>query len=192
MSSVYYHAATLDPQRSIGFLIKRCGLLMTQLAEREFQAHGMSFTQWLVLARLHWYAPRSATQLSEDMGHDMGALTRVVDTLMRAGLVRRERSRRDRRAVEIALTAEGRRAVASTLPVIVNALNRLVEPFSKNEIQTLIALLQRLLARLESLVGGARLKVRTAPSPRTRSASRAAARPQPQRPPGRKPGKRQP
>lgn len=169
MARPYYDARTLEPKRSVGFLIKRCGVLMSQLAEREFEAHGMSFTQWLVLIRLRWCESLSATQLSDDMGHDMGALTRVVDALQRAGLVRRERDRRDRRAVAIAITPQGRRLVASTLPFIANLLNQLVEPFARREIETLIALLQRLLMRLELLAENAR------PPPHAARRARSAA-----------------
>lgn len=165
MGPAYYDPRTLEPSKSIGFLIKRCGVLMSQLAEREFEAHGMSFTQWLVLIRLRWCESLTATQLSEDMGHDLGALTRVVDSLERAGLVRRQRSRRDRRAVEIAITPQGRRVAGRTLPFIANLLNRLVEPFARREIEALIALLQRLLARLEFLAGAARRPPRAAASP---------------------------
>ncbi|MBX6420205.1 MAG: winged helix-turn-helix transcriptional regulator [Nevskia sp.] len=166
MGPAYYDTRTLEPSKSIGFLIKRCGVLMSQLAEREFEAHGMSFTQWLVLIRLRWCESLTATQLSEDMGHDLGALTRVVDSLERAGLVRRQRSRRDRRAVEIAITPRGRRVAGRTLPFIANLLNRLVEPFARQEIEALIALLQRLLARLEFfLTEGARRPARATASP---------------------------
>lgn len=166
MPRPYYSVETLEPHTSLGFLIKRCGVVMSQLAESHFQTQSMSFTQWLVLIRLRFRTHMSATQLSTEMGHDMGALTRVVDSLERAGQVRRERSQRDRRAVEIAITPEGRRAVEATLGFVVEMLNQLVEPFSEREVDTLIALLQRTLARLEQLAGTA---------PQAPAASTAAA-----------------
>ena len=155
MPRPYYTVETLEPNTSLGFLIKRCGVVMSQLAENHFETQSMSFTQWLVLIRLRFRAHMSATQLSQEMGYDMGALTRVVDSLERAGQVRRERSQRDRRAVEIAITPEGRRAVEATLGFVVEMLNQLVEPFSDREVDILIALLQRTLARLEQLAEAA-------------------------------------
>jgi DNA-binding MarR family transcriptional regulator len=141
----------LEPMNSVGFLIKRCGVLMGQLAERSFESQPISFTQWLVLIRLRFHAHMSATQISEEMGHDMGALTRVVDALEDAGFVRRERSRRDRRAVEIALTPEGRRQVDGSMHFVVDLLNQLVAPYSRKETDMFIVLLQRLLQRLQEL-----------------------------------------
>ena len=69
---------------------------MSQLAERRFESQQISFTQWLVLIRLRFHDHMSATRLSEEMGHDMGALTRVVDSLERAGLVTKQRIGRRR------------------------------------------------------------------------------------------------
>ncbi|HZR36181.1 MAG TPA: MarR family winged helix-turn-helix transcriptional regulator [Nevskia sp.] len=152
MTEPYYKVETLEPMKSIGFLIKRCGVMMSQLAERRFESQQISFTQWLVLIRLRFHDHMSATRLSEELGHDMGALTRLVDTLERAGLVRRERSRQDRRAVEIAITAEGRRTVEACMGFMVGLMNELVEPYTKEEMETLIRQLQRLMLRLQEFV----------------------------------------
>jgi DNA-binding MarR family transcriptional regulator len=81
----------------------------------------------------------------------MGALTRVVDELERRGFVRRERSRRDRRSVEIAITASGRRQAQNGKRLVVELLNQLVEPFGARETDTLIVMLQRLLLHLQDI-----------------------------------------
>jgi DNA-binding MarR family transcriptional regulator len=153
MPKPYYSVATLEPKSSIGFLIKRCGMLMSQVAERRFESQEITLTQWVTLMNLTQDAHVSPTKLSAELGHDMGALTRVVDELERRGLVRRERSQHDRRAVEIAITPAGRRLAESTKRVIVELLNELVEPFSEREVDTLIALLQRVLAHLQEAAG---------------------------------------
>lgn len=149
MTQPFYTVDTLEPGKSIGFLVKRCGGLMSQLAERRFAAEQVSFTQWMVIAHLARFAHLTATELSAETCHDMGALTRIVDDLEEAGLARRERSERDRRVVEIALTPEGRRYLQTGKRLVVELLNSLVEPFSRDELETLITLLQRLMARLQ-------------------------------------------
>lgn len=149
MRKPYYSLESLNPDNSVGYLLKRCGVLMNQVAERCFQTLPISFSQWVVLVHLAQQEHLSATQLSAHLGHDMGALTRVVDELERRGFARRERSRRDRRAVEIAITPAGRREAQSAKRVVVELLNRLVEPFTDREIDTLLALLQRLHGHLQ-------------------------------------------
>jgi DNA-binding MarR family transcriptional regulator len=179
MPKHYYRVADLEASNSVGYLIKRCGVLLTQIAERRFEAISVSFTQWVTLMRLSAEQSHlSATQLSRELGHDMGALTRVVDELERRGLVRRERSRRDRRAVEIAITAAGQRQAASAKRVMVGLLNELVEPYSEAEIVTLIGLLQRMLRHLQRTSAPASpppAKIRTARSPRQKARPGAAA-----------------
>lgn len=149
MPKPYYSLQSLEPENSVGYLLKRCGVLMNQVAERRFQTLPISFSQWVVLVHLAQQEHLSATELSVHLGHDMGALTRVVDELERLGFARRERSRRDRRAVEIAITPAGRREAQSGKRVVVELLNRLVEPFTDREIEMLLALLQRLLGHLQ-------------------------------------------
>jgi DNA-binding MarR family transcriptional regulator len=179
MPKPYYTVETLEPGKSIGFLIKRCGVLMTQIAERHFESTSVSFIQWSALMRLCMQAGHmSATQLSKELGYDMGALTRVVDELERRGLVRRERSRSDRRAVEIAITAAGRRQAESAKRVLVELQNELLEPYSDAEIATLIDLLQRMLVRLQDKAAASAADpapVSRIPQPRRKSKSGAAA-----------------
>lgn len=169
MSQPYYTVESLEAGKSIGFLVKRCGGLMSQVAERRFAAEQVSFMQWVVLANLDRHEHLTATALSAQTCHDMGALTRIVDDLEEAGLVRRERSERDRRVVEIALMPEGRRQLQAGKRVVVELLNSLVGSFSRQEIETLIGLLQRMMARLEE----ADTAEAASPTPEPLEASRA-------------------
>ena len=185
MREPYYSLETLKADSSVGYLVKRCGVLLTQLAEQRFESLEISFTQWLVLVHLAQQEHCSATQLSAQVGHDMGALTRVVDQLELRGFVRRERSRRDRRAVEIAITPAGRRQAQSAKRVIVELLNRLVEPFTDREVDKLIALLRRLLTHLQDALPPKAAALATTPTltalegPRRQRKRPAAGKPLP-------------
>ena len=149
MTEPFYTVDTMEAPKSIGFLVKRCGGLMSQLAERRFATEQVSFTQWMVIATLGRYERLTATALSDETCHDMGAMTRIVDDLEHEGLVRRERTERDRRVVEIALTPDGRKYLQTGKRLVVELLNSVAEPFSRQELETLISLLQRLMARLQ-------------------------------------------
>ena len=151
MPESYYTLESLEANQSLGFLIKRCGIVMTQIAERRFESQPISFTQWMVLIWLS-QGPSSPSELSAHLGHDMGALTRVADELERNGMVRRERSQHDRRAVELAITPDGRRQALAGKRIMVGLLNELVAPYSHTEVDILISLLQRLLSRLQETV----------------------------------------
>jgi DNA-binding MarR family transcriptional regulator len=171
MPPAYYTVENLEAGKSVGFLVKHSGVLMTQVAGRRFESLPITFMQWLVLMHVGRQAHMSASELSAHLGYDMGALTRVVDGLVRRGLIRRERSRRDRRAVEIAVTAAGRRQTQVGRAAVVELLNRLLEPFTDEEIDTLIALLQRLMAHLQSAADEVAAEPRAARRGRRKGAS---------------------
>ena len=152
MAEPYYTLESLHADQSVGFLVKRCGLVMTLLAERHFESQPISFTQWAVLMWLSMRPHASPTELAAHLGHDLGALTRMVDELHREGLVRRDRSEQDRRAVEIAITPEGRRMAQVSKRVVLDLMNELLAPYSRPEVDVMIATLQRLLSGLEGLL----------------------------------------
>jgi len=174
MSQPYYTVETLEAGKSVGFLVKRCGGLMSQLAERRFAAEQVSFTQWMVMANLARFEHLTATELASETCHDMGALTRIVDDLEAQGLVRRARSERDRRVVEITLTADGRRQLQAGKRIVVDLLNSLVQPFSRQELETLIALMQRVMTRLQEAEQMSSAQEAPAPSEVRRSRRGAA------------------
>jgi DNA-binding MarR family transcriptional regulator len=149
MAESYYTLESLEAGKSFGFLIKRCGIVMTQIAERRFQSQPVSFTQWMVLMWLLQRPHASPSELSAHLGHDMGALTRVADELEKDGLVRRDRSEHDRRAVELAITPEGRRQALAGKRLMVELLNEIAAPYTNAEVDILVSLLQRLLSRLQ-------------------------------------------
>jgi DNA-binding MarR family transcriptional regulator len=73
----------------------------------------LSISQYHLLEPLGETAgPRPAGELALAAGVTAPTATRMLDAVERAGLVSRERAQHDRRCVHVALTEEGRRAVA--------------------------------------------------------------------------------
>ena len=114
-------------------------------------------------------SPLSPSELSARTGYDMGGLTRVVDALERDALARRDRSRTDRRAVQIAITASGMRQAERSLAATVDVLNDILEPFSTREVESLTSLLERLAERLQACAEAQPRTRRARPSARARS-----------------------
>jgi DNA-binding MarR family transcriptional regulator len=145
MTEFFDTPESLEPINAIGSLVCRCGFLVTQIARHRLDSQHISFTQWLALS---WLAERphaSPTELSAHLEYDTGALTRMIDKLERTGMVSRHRCQHDRRVVQIAITPEGRRLARAGRRIMVELQNELVAPYSKREVDTFIALLQRCL-----------------------------------------------
>jgi len=69
---------------------------------------GITFPQYTVLAVLDELGEATMSRLSGVLGTTMGASTNLVDKLVRAGYIERERSTKDRRVVNVRVTPEGR------------------------------------------------------------------------------------
>ncbi len=74
-----------------------------------FKSHGISDPQYNVLRILRGHnRPLPVYHIASEMITRQPDITRLVDRLESAGLVRRDRGRDDRRVVEVALTTKGR------------------------------------------------------------------------------------
>ena len=148
MPKQYYKVKGYQSQRSIGYLLRRSGKLITGRIESLFIKEDVSFVQWVILMNLRDGLYMTAAELCQYLCHDSGALTRVIDQMEERGLIKRQRSTADRRVVTLALTDEGRKVIESFLPRVVNLYNGLLNDFTKEETETLIHLLTRLIVKL--------------------------------------------
>lgn len=71
--------------------------------------HGITATQGYTLLAFPNEADLSMNELSEQMGLASSTMTRMVDHLVRKGLVGRQHDEDDRRVVRVSLTSEGKR-----------------------------------------------------------------------------------
>ena len=73
----------------------------------------------------------------------------AIDQMVERGFVTRSRSEQDRRNVKLALTARGRAVVEALAPDVMNFWNKRLAGFSHEEVDTLIALLTKLVLATE-------------------------------------------
>jgi DNA-binding MarR family transcriptional regulator len=76
---------------------------------REDGADGLTGSRAAALSVVHFRGPLSSTELARRERVSTPTMTRIVDALVRDGLVRREVSDTDRRAVRLTATPAGRR-----------------------------------------------------------------------------------
>ncbi|HEX9334673.1 MAG TPA: MarR family winged helix-turn-helix transcriptional regulator [Pseudonocardiaceae bacterium] len=99
-----------------------------------------------VLSCLAEFGPAAQKDISTRLRIDASDLVSVLDDLERAGLVRRERDRRDRRRYAVTLTPEGGAALAGRMAATKVLDERLLAPLTVPERAQLHQLLVRLLA----------------------------------------------
>jgi DNA-binding MarR family transcriptional regulator len=147
----FYDARTLRPGNSVGLLMKRVTQSLAHQIDRRLAPHDLTHAQWLPLYRIARGECDTMAALARDQALDPGAMTRALNRLEAKGLVRRERSRQDRRVVKLALTEAGRAAAQHVPPVLAEVLNGHLAGFSETEFRQLVALLERIVANGEAL-----------------------------------------
>lgn len=97
----------------------------------------------------------TAIDLARQLSMDAGAMTRMLDRMSEKGLIERNRCALDRRATRLALTDSGRETVRPIAEVLASTLNAMLRGFSREEFETLLALLKRLDANCQSFPSSA-------------------------------------
>lgn len=143
----HYRGDSYRPEQSIGYLMRQVVDLMGRSLDARMAQHGLTDAQWKPLLALAYCEGASASQMARKIACDNGATTRLIDRLEDKGLVRRERSESDRRAIHLHLTDDGRRAAQVVPYVIADVLNGFLADLTESEIEQLGSLLQRVLER---------------------------------------------
>lgn len=121
-----------------------------------FATHGLEPWEFDVLAALRRagspYELSPGSLLNQTMVTS-GTMTARVDKLVRRGLVRRQPSPADRRAILVVLTSSGRDRVDAALEDLLEHENRLLSGITDDERAQLAELLQRLVRPFDDAAG---------------------------------------
>lgn len=140
----FYDESDFCPDRSLGYLVRRAHQLANAGLEPVFAAEGMTGTQWSALVSIWFGRGATAAELARDLGHDKGAMTRLVDAIEERGWVMRERTPGDRRCINLALTDEGAAVAMRCKRRVIARWNEWLGDWREEDVEMLIALLAKL------------------------------------------------
>lgn len=146
----FYKPENYSPMNSVGYLMRRIVMAVSQEAERQLEGVGLTHAQWMPLYKLSLGHASTVAELARGCQLDAGGMTRLLDRMEAKGLCRRVRSSEDRRVVNIELTAEGHEAAKHIPVVLSNVQNRYLAGFTEADWRTLTGLLQRILENVEA------------------------------------------
>jgi DNA-binding MarR family transcriptional regulator len=141
-----YRAETYRVEDSVGFMITRLRASIFAAVDREVLPWDVSSAQAAILIYIAHGRGNRAADIARDYSYDTGSMTRMIDRLVKKGLVRRVRDADDRRAVRLELTAKGGRLTERLPAVAARALNGLLRGFTRAELDHLKGYLARMLA----------------------------------------------
>lgn len=110
----------------IGELLQKAVRAFQQLEREQIKAHGFTSSQCYLLLELYRHETLSINEISEKMRLEISTVTRIMNNLVRDGLLLRQKSAIDKRVVEASLTDKGRDAA--------HALQNSIEAYYKNVI----------------------------------------------------------
>lgn len=114
------NAAALPPHRldrAIPYLVARAGERMGMAFSKELRPFQLTLNEWRACAALQGAPHQRLADLGERIAADASTLSRVVDGLIRRGLVKRDRSTTDARALALSLTPEGVALTEKIIPL---------------------------------------------------------------------------
>lgn len=126
-------------------LINRVRVELIDAMDRELSRFDITAPQLIVLASVANKEADSAAGLCKSISYDPGAMTRMIDRLEQKGLVRRVPNPDDRRAMNLELTSAGKALYPQLLQAKETVQAQFLRGFGKAEVQTLEALLNRML-----------------------------------------------
>ena len=138
-----------DVSETWGALLKVHAALVPRLDRELQEAHGLPLTWYDVLLELNSAPERRLTmgQLGSVAAVSRTRVSRVVDELVRAGLVSREPNPDDGRSAFAALTPAGRAALRKAAPTYVAAVQReFADHLTAREAEVLAGALRKVLA----------------------------------------------
>ena len=106
-----------DLERAIPYLLARAGTRMGQSFSRELKQFGLSLTEWRVCVALHHQAHQRLSELALHTSTEASTLSRVVEGLLQRGVLVRDRSDADARALALSLTEAGRDLTLRIIPL---------------------------------------------------------------------------
>jgi DNA-binding MarR family transcriptional regulator len=139
-----------DPANSLGYLTRIVFRSFYRSLERRTLSLGVSSGQWPFLRVLWNEEGMTQRELSRRVGMQEPTTVTALNSLARAGLVRREPSTEDRRKVHVYLTPKGRQ-LRSEMMVCVAQVNEIaadgIDPEDMNTLRRVLAKLSENLAR---------------------------------------------
>ena len=128
--------ATTEPPRPLGLLIAGARRSIKQAATRRLGRRRLSAQQFWLLIALHEQPCPSLRELAERRLMDSPTASRMVEVLVRRGLVRIEGCPEDRRRRTVALTEKGAALARELRPLALELREAIQAGFSEREAET--------------------------------------------------------
>lgn len=125
-------------------IVQNAARIVVKASERTFAKTGISLGEFHVLRTLTASGPCPMVDLAKEQFISPPALTSIVDSLEKQGLVERVRSKKDRRIINIKITSKGEKLFTQAQPLYKQFFEKVMSALTKQEISILLTAFDKL------------------------------------------------
>jgi MarR family transcriptional regulator, organic hydroperoxide resistance regulator len=144
-------AGDFAPHDSAGYLVRDAHRAFQHLLEKRIAPYGVTRGQWYFLRVLWTRDGVSQRELSESVGMMEPTTVIALQSMEKAGLVRRVRSAEDKRKAQVWLTPKAKKLKARLLPVARHITMQAREGVTRAEFELFRDVIARMTANLDRL-----------------------------------------
>ena len=134
-----------DPYKRAWLLLRQTYTLVLKCEDRTFSEYKLTTEQHTVLMAIkHIDAPVRVTDIARWLDRSVNSVSMIIDRMVKAGLVRRVRDRKDRRTVCLTITSKAEKAYVLATVAGWGLIQEILSPLSDEDKLTLIRLLEML------------------------------------------------
>jgi DNA-binding MarR family transcriptional regulator len=116
--------------------------LLKQAEDRVFEEHGLTTEQYAVLVSISYIGePARITDIAHWLERSTNSISMIVDRMVKAGLVRRARDKRDRRVVYVSKSTKAESLFAPATAASFESIRKILSPIAAEDTLTLLNLL---------------------------------------------------
>ena len=133
-----------------GILIKKAARLIEQVANRNLDKLGVTYSKTLFLVRLWEKDRQTQVELAKSAGLKQPSVVRILDKMERDHLIIRERNKKDRRVFNFSLTEKAKNACRKLEEYLNETHQIATKDVAKKDVDKLNQLLSGLIANLKN------------------------------------------
>ena len=129
-------------------LVRRVGDTVMRCQDSIFSKYGLTTEQWGVLTAIKARGSLRPSDLAVLLERTPNSMSMLIDRMVKAGLVRRTRDRKDRRVVTVSSTEKGKTAVEPAITTGWEFIHEILSPLSDDEQRDLANMLETVKCQL--------------------------------------------
>jgi len=134
-----------NPDKGAWVLLRQTYNLVLKCEDRVFSEYELTTEQHAVLMAIkHISGPVRITDIARWLDRSVNSVSMIIDRMVKAGLVRRARDRKDRRTVFVTMTSQAEKAYVLASVAGWGLMQEILSPLSDEDKRTLIRLLEML------------------------------------------------